>query len=243
MSIKGKKIVFTGKLSQKRSLLTKEAEDAGADVVDDVSSQVDILVCGSNVEEHSKYLKAQELGVLCIDEDEYRNRLKGRASKRNVNHTSNTSSNTQKISSFYQSFTKSELIAVLEKISDEGYKKSWSKSKLISQLENHSVEEVLKKCTSAQLKAGLEKIGLSSTGTKTERINRVLSNFNSQSSMGKQCLECNTVLHSMNRGQNNHCRECKPMDIQPVLVFEGVDSEFEELADVFGEEAARIMLY
>ena len=97
----------------------------------------------------------------------------------------------------------------------------------------------LDKFTSAQLKTGLEKVGLSFSGTKSEWINRVLSSFNSQSIIGKHCLECNTVLHSMNRGQNN----CKPLDVQPMMFFEGVESEFEELADMFGEEIARTMLF
>lgn len=243
MSIRGKKIVFTGKLSKTRSQLTKEAEDAGADVLDDVSSNVDMLVCGPDVTDHSKYLKAQELGVVCINEAEYRNRLHGRSSSRNVNPSSNTSTNTQEISSFYQSFLKSELVVILEKIGGETCKKSWSKSKLIAQLENHSIEKVLKQFTSVQLKTGLEKMGLSTTGNKSECIDRILSSCNAQSIIGKKCLDCNTDLHSMNRGQTNYCRECKPMEIQPICVFEGVESEFEELVDMFGEEIARSMLY
>tara|TARA_B100001093_G_C26085034_1_gene700334 strand:- start:148 stop:339 length:192 start_codon:yes stop_codon:yes gene_type:complete len=57
MSIKGKKIVFTGKMSQTRAKMTKEAEDAGADVISDISGEVDFLVCGNQVSHNATNAK------------------------------------------------------------------------------------------------------------------------------------------------------------------------------------------
>ena len=46
MSIKGKKIVFTGKMSKTRTQMKKDAKAAGADVLRSISEEVDFLVCG-----------------------------------------------------------------------------------------------------------------------------------------------------------------------------------------------------
>ena len=49
MSIKGKKICFTGKLSKSRAKMEAEAEAAGADAVSSVSGVTDYLVVGKQV--------------------------------------------------------------------------------------------------------------------------------------------------------------------------------------------------
>ena len=75
MSIKGKKIVFTGKMSQTRDEMTEEAEKAGADVVSAISGEVDYLVCGDQIAHNAtnaKYKQAIKLGVKTLEEDEYR---------------------------------------------------------------------------------------------------------------------------------------------------------------------------
>ena len=79
MSIKGKKIVFTGKMSQPRDEMTEEAEKAGADVVSSISGEVDYLVCGDQIAHNAtnaKYKQAIKLGIETLEEDEYRRLLK-----------------------------------------------------------------------------------------------------------------------------------------------------------------------
>ena len=74
MSIKGKKIVFTGKMSKTRAQMKKDAKAAGADVLSDISEEVDFLVCGNQVAHNAtnaKYKKAKKLGIKTLEEDEY----------------------------------------------------------------------------------------------------------------------------------------------------------------------------
>ena len=66
MSIKGKKICFTGKLSKSRKKMKEEAEAAGADAVSSISGTTDYLVMGNQVAanaENTKYKEAKEHDV------------------------------------------------------------------------------------------------------------------------------------------------------------------------------------
>lgn len=83
MSLKGKKVVFTGTMSQTRAKMKKEAEAAGIDVDSAVSANTDLLVCGTGVISkgtNGKFKDAVKHGVDYIDEDEYRKRLTGKKS-------------------------------------------------------------------------------------------------------------------------------------------------------------------
>ena len=78
MSVKGKKIVFTGKLSLTRDEMTEEAEKAKAIVVSAISGEVDYLVCGEKVahnDKNTKVKEARKLGVTILTEKEYRKKL------------------------------------------------------------------------------------------------------------------------------------------------------------------------
>ena len=73
MSIKGKTIVFTGKMSTVRAKMKKEAEAAGAAVVSAVSGEIDFLVYGKQVAHNAtnaKYREAKALGIE-LNEDAY----------------------------------------------------------------------------------------------------------------------------------------------------------------------------
>ena len=73
--LKGKKLVFTGKLSKGRKEMKEEAVAKGASVVSAMSGKVDYLIYGEQVSvnaEDKKYLKAKELGVTVLTETEYR---------------------------------------------------------------------------------------------------------------------------------------------------------------------------
>ena len=76
MSLEGKKIVFTGKLSKKRDVMQKEARDLGLIVLSHPNSKVDILVCGECASPN-KQEKARGFGAEVVDEAEYRKRLQG----------------------------------------------------------------------------------------------------------------------------------------------------------------------
>ena len=79
MSIKGKKIVFTGKMSKTRDEMTEDAEKAGADVVSAISGEVDYLICGDQIAHNAtnaKYKEAIQLGIETLEENEYLKLLK-----------------------------------------------------------------------------------------------------------------------------------------------------------------------
>ncbi len=65
----GKKILFTGTLSMPRGKATEIALAAGAEVVSAVSKKLDYLVAGEAA--GSKLLKAQDLGIKIINEQEF----------------------------------------------------------------------------------------------------------------------------------------------------------------------------
>ena len=78
MSIKGKKICFSGTLSKTRSEMHAEATAAGAKAVTSISGTTDYLVLGeqeAHNAQHKKYLKAVEKGVEVLAESEYRKLL------------------------------------------------------------------------------------------------------------------------------------------------------------------------
>ena len=76
MSLEGKKIVFTGKLSKKRDVMQQEAREQGLIVLGYPNSKVDILVCGE-MASPTKQEKARGFGTEILDEAEYRKRLRG----------------------------------------------------------------------------------------------------------------------------------------------------------------------
>lgn len=67
--IKGKKFVFTGSMSIDRDEAKKMVKDAGGEVLSAVSKKVDFVVAGE--EAGSKLVKAQELGIAVIGEQEF----------------------------------------------------------------------------------------------------------------------------------------------------------------------------
>ena len=78
MSIKGKIVCFTGKLSKDRDEMKEEAEAAGAITRSSMSAKVDYLIAGNQVAhnaEHKKYKKAVALDIEVLSEDEYRKLL------------------------------------------------------------------------------------------------------------------------------------------------------------------------
>ena len=177
MSLKGKTIVFTGKMSTVRTKMKKEAEAAGADVVSAMSAEVDFLVYGKQVAHNAtnaKYREAKALGIETINEAEYRKRLGGKHTRAAETTEPDT------LASFYEKYSKEELIGFLDAIEDTSYRRSWSKSRLISQLEAHSIEVILKTWRSVELKEGLEKRSLSSSGNKARRLERLLASFSSR---------------------------------------------------------------
>lgn len=72
--LSGKSVLFTGSLNIPRSLAQNLAREAGAEVKNGVSKNLDLLVAGEKA--GSKLAKAQELGLDIIDEDEFLNMLK-----------------------------------------------------------------------------------------------------------------------------------------------------------------------
>ena len=95
MSLKGKKVVFTGKMSKTRKEMKSEAKAAGIDVDSAVTSNTDLLVCGIGViakASNGKFKDALKYGTEYVEEDEYRNRLKGQ--KPSTNPSKDTSAST-----------------------------------------------------------------------------------------------------------------------------------------------------
>lgn len=78
-------------------------------------------------------------------------------------------------------FTKPQILSVLQKMGDSEAKNSWNKTKLAEHLAAFGVAAVCKQMTSAQLKELLEKLGLSASGTKAARSQRLQSHFEGSS--------------------------------------------------------------
>lgn len=79
MSMSGKTVVFTGKLSLKRVDMEREAHIEGIFTQASVKRGVDYLICGDDAKRKQtvKYRDALRLGISVLTEDEYRNYLKG----------------------------------------------------------------------------------------------------------------------------------------------------------------------
>ena len=65
----GKSIVLTGTMSQEREAIKAHLESLGAKISSSVSKKTDFLIYGENA--GSKFEKAQELGVKCLNEEQY----------------------------------------------------------------------------------------------------------------------------------------------------------------------------
>ena len=62
--------------------MKKEAKAAGADVLSDISEEVDFLVCGDQVAHNAtnaKYKKAKKQGIKTLEEKQYRELLNGKS--------------------------------------------------------------------------------------------------------------------------------------------------------------------
>lgn len=76
--------------------------------------------------------------------------------------------------SFFENYTKTRLVSILEKLKDGSVKKSWSKPKLVSRLAEYTNKDILAVFTSDELKEGLEILEASASGNKKARYNRLL---------------------------------------------------------------------
>ncbi|MCK9491014.1 MAG: NAD-dependent DNA ligase LigA [Sulfurimonas sp.] len=70
---KAKTVVLTGSMSESRGVIKELLESLGAKVSGSVSKKTDFLIYGEDA--GSKYDKAMDLGVVCLDEDEMRSKL------------------------------------------------------------------------------------------------------------------------------------------------------------------------
>ena len=74
MTIKGKKILFTGRCSLSRSDMKKEANSKGAITTNNFGRKVDIIVYGESYTQHL-IERASDFGIEVLSEEEYRKRL------------------------------------------------------------------------------------------------------------------------------------------------------------------------
>ena len=70
---KGKSVVLTGSMSESRYKIKEMLEDLGAKVVGSVSKKTDFVIYGEDA--GSKYDKAMDLGVECLNEEEMRSKI------------------------------------------------------------------------------------------------------------------------------------------------------------------------
>ena len=172
IAISGQNIVFTGTMSQSRTKMKKEAEEAGAKVLSDVSSKVDLLVCGAQIVHkatNAKYKKAKKLDIEIIEEEEYRQRFFSGESEEIFEEEEENHDR----EAFFAFYTKSKLTDILDELGDTDYRSSWKKMKLVSLILEYTIKDILSSFTSNELKEGLERLGLSSTGRKKERYKRL----------------------------------------------------------------------
>ena len=71
---KGKTAVLTGTMSESRGIIKELLENMGSKISGSVSKKTDFLIYGEDA--GSKYEKAMNLGVTCLDENEFRKMLK-----------------------------------------------------------------------------------------------------------------------------------------------------------------------
>jgi len=70
---KGKSVVLTGSMSESRDKIKEILENLGAKVVSSVSKKTDFVIYGEDA--GSKYDKAMDLGVECLNEEEMRGKI------------------------------------------------------------------------------------------------------------------------------------------------------------------------
>ena len=189
MSIQGKRICFSGKLSKSRKEMKSEAEAAGAKVVSSISGTTDYLVYGEQVAvnaQDSKYIKAEENDVEILSESEYRKKLgkggssakkattkKATTKKATAKKATTKKATSSKAKSFYTSFTKARLTDILDDLDDDTYRSSWTKGKLVTQLLTYDLNDVLGTFTSNELKDALSDLDESTSGNKGARLARL----------------------------------------------------------------------
>jgi DNA ligase (NAD+) len=67
--LKGKRICITGALSEKRNIIENRLKECGAIVVNTVSKTTDVLLTNEKDSHSSKFLKAKDLNIEIIDEE------------------------------------------------------------------------------------------------------------------------------------------------------------------------------
>ena len=171
MSLKGKKVVFTGKMSQTRAKMKKEAEAAGMDVDGAVSSNTDLLVCGEGViskGSNNKFKDAVKHGVEYVDEAEYRKRLTG---KKSAKKSSTKKTKTSTKSKSTKSKTKSPIeialgaltVSMLKEKCDSlgvSYKSSTKKATLIKSLVGLDTKDILDTFSENEALRSCKKLGI-----------------------------------------------------------------------------------
>jgi DNA ligase (NAD+) len=70
---KGRSVVLTGSMSESRDVIKEMLERLGAKVASSVSKKTDFVIYGEDA--GSKYDKAMDLGVACLNEDEMRAKI------------------------------------------------------------------------------------------------------------------------------------------------------------------------
>ena len=220
MSLKGKKVVFTGMLSKTRAKMQAEAESAGIDVCAAVSSKTDLLICGVQIvynATNTKYKKAKEFGVEIIEEVEYRKRL-AQTKKVKVPEVS------QRLNDFYWSMTKAKLLLLLNQLGEKNIRKSWNKTKLVEQLTQHPIEVVLSLFETDFIRKRLCAYFLSAGGSRENLIYRLTQALTSEDSVFKN-------------NRSKLIQLLKSDDIEVVnsgwLLFETLVSEYSDFLNYF----------
>ena len=207
MSLQGKKVVFTGKLSKSRSKMKAEAEAAGADVDTAVSGNTDMLVCGPQVAHNatsSKYKKAKKLGVAVLTEEAYRKILSGKTtngktSAPQVTSVPNKSAATKtakqesviSIEPWFKTLTKAKICALLQSAGNTSYRSSWRKARLVSTLNRLDFGQILYHLSEEQVTAVLAHLRADTTGSsyvQRERVRELFKIPSNQSAMLKALL-------------------------------------------------------
>ena len=134
--------------------------------------------------------------------------------------------------SFFENYTKTRLVYILEKLKDSSVKKSWSKPKLISRLAEYTNKDVLAVFTSDELKEGLEILESSTSGNKKARYNRLLELIGGQSQTSDTT---NTTSSSSSRTSITLEGFEIPLTAKIVLIWEGPDLEIRGWRD-YGDD-------
>ena len=176
MSLKGKKVVFTGKMSKTRKEMKAEAKAAGIDVDSAVTSNTDLLVCGIGViakASNGKFKDALKHGTEYVEEDEYRNRLQGQKS---------TSKGSPKDTS---ASTNQNLIAVLNTLTVRALKKlastleidissSARKASIVSTVSSEDIHNIVSSLHNSMIYKIMDTLGLTDTGNRITQEQEIL---------------------------------------------------------------------